>query len=66
MSDLNDRIETLETRMAHQEKIIADLSDMVTAQWRKIETLERQIRQLNEEMQTMDGAGVPVDKPPHY
>ncbi len=66
MIDLSDRIETLETRLAHQEKTISDLSDMVTSQWRKIEMLERQLRQLNEEMQTMDSAGVPVDKPPHY
>ena len=66
MSDISDRIETLETRAAHQEKTIADLSDMVTSQWRKIEMLERQLRQLNEEMQTMDSTGVPVDKPPHY
>jgi uncharacterized coiled-coil protein SlyX len=66
MSEISDRIESLETRAAHQEKTISDLSDMVTSQWRKIEMLERQLRQLNEEMQTMDPSGVPVDKPPHY
>ena len=66
MSDMSNRIEILETRLAHQEKTISDLSDMVTSQWRKIEMLERQLRQLNEEMQTMDSSSVPVDKPPHY
>ena len=66
MSDISDRIETLERRAAHQDKTIADLSDMVTSQWRKIEMLERQLRQLNEEMQSMDSIGIPVDKPPHY
>lgn len=66
MSDISDRIESLETRLAHQEKTIADLSEMVTSQWRKIETLERQLRHLNEEMQSMDQGPVPVDKPPHY
>lgn len=66
MSEISDRLETLETRLAHQEKTIADLSDMVTSQWRKIEMLERQLRHLNEEMQSMDSSSVPVDKPPHY
>jgi SlyX protein len=66
MSDLTERIESLETRLAHQEKIIGELSDVVAGQWRKIEMLERQLRHLNEEMQALDTAAVPVDKPPHY
>jgi len=66
MSDGSDRIESLETRLAHQEKMISELSDVVTSQWRKIEMLERQLRQLNEEMQSLDSSSVPVDKPPHY
>ena len=66
MSEISDRIEALETRLAHQEKTIGDLSDVVTSQWRKIEMLERQLRHLNEEMQSMDASTVPVDKPPHY
>ena len=66
MSDGSDRIEALETRLAHQEKMISELSDVVTSQWRKIEMLERQLRQLNEEMQSLDSGAVPVDKPPHY
>ena len=28
------RIDALEIRVAHQDKIIADLSDMIAAQWR--------------------------------
>ena len=66
MGDVNDRIEILETRAAHQEKTISDLSDMVTSQWRKIEMLERQLRHLIDEMRSMDSSSVPVDKPPHY
>ncbi len=66
MSEVTERIENLETRLAHQEKTIGDLSEMVTLQWRKIEALERQFRHLNEEMQAMESGPVPVDKPPHY
>ncbi len=66
MSDLSIRIEDLETRVAHQEKTISELNDVITAQWRKMEAIEFQLRRLGEEIQTMDG-GTAVDRPPpHY
>lgn len=66
MSDLSIRIEDLETRVAHQEKTISELNDVITAQWRKMEAIEFQLRRLGEEMQTIE-AGTPVDRPPpHY
>jgi SlyX protein len=66
MADLADRIDDLETRVAHQEKTIGELNDVITAQWRKMEAIEFQLRRLGEEMQTMDG-GTAVDRPPpHY
>jgi SlyX protein len=67
MADLNNRIEELETRLAHQEKIIGELNDVITAQWRKMETIEFQLRRLGEELQTIDaGEGPANQKPPHY
>jgi SlyX protein len=61
------RIEDLETRVAHQERTIAELNDVITAQWRKLEAIEFQLRRLGEEMQTMDvGDGPANQKPPHY
>ncbi len=66
MSDVAKRIDDLETRVAHQEKTIGELNEVITAQWRKMEAIEFQLRRLGEEMQTMDG-GAPVDSPPpHY
>lgn len=62
----DQRIDVLQARIAHQEKAIADLSDMVTAQWKKIERLERQLQRLDEEVQALDQNDVPVTKPPHY
>jgi len=59
-------MEDLETRVAHQEKTISDLNEMVLAQWRKIEALERQVTRLSNEMQDVSASSVPVDKPPHY
>ena len=66
MADQSHRIEELETRLAHQEKTISDLNEMVLAQWRKIEMLEREVRRLGNEMQDLGSASVPVDRPPHY
>ena len=66
MSDQIARIEDLETRVAHQEKTISDLNEMVLVQWRKIEVLERQVTRLGNEMQDMSASSVPVDTPPHY
>jgi SlyX protein len=60
------RIDELEMRLAHQDKAIGDLNDVVLAQWRRIEALERQLARMNDEMQNMDSGPVPVDRPPHY
>lgn len=61
------RIEDLEVRVAHHEKTIADLNEIVTRQWRKIDLVERQLSALREEMRNSapqrDGEEPP---PPHY
>jgi SlyX protein len=63
----SSRLDSLETLVAHQDKTIAELNDAVTAQWRKIDALERQVGKLLEEIQS---AGTPRDAseppPPHY
>lgn len=59
--------EDLEVRIAHQEKMLADLNEIVTDQWRRIDLLERQVRQLREDVRNMtpprEGDEPP---PPHY
>ena len=61
------RLEALETIMTHQERLIGELNEMVTAQWRKIDMLEREVLRLRDEFQnvgpTRDG---PEPPPPHY
>ncbi len=67
MSDVARRIDELETRIAHQDKTIADLNEMITAQWRKMEALEFQLRRFGEELQSMDSAEAQANqRPPHY
>ncbi len=68
MITLEQRIEDLEIRMAHQDKIIADLNDVITDQWKKTEQLQRQLQRLGEELEAMDTGEGPAanQKPPHY
>jgi uncharacterized coiled-coil protein SlyX len=70
MNDENSdvsRLDALETQVAHQDKTIAELNVVVTAQWRKIDALERLVAKLHKEIQSI---GAPRDTseppPPHY
>ena len=58
----------LERRIAEQDKVIADLNEMVVAQWRKIDSLERRVSELREEFDEAGGLqpGGPEKPPPHY
>ncbi len=68
MISTEQRIDELEMRVAHQDKTIAELNDIVTAQWKKLEMMERQLRRLGEELEAMDSQDAPAahQKPPHY
>ena len=67
MSSTEQRIDDLEMRIAFQDKTIGELNDVITAQWKKIERLERQLQRLDEEVQSLDGRDAPANqKPPHY
>jgi SlyX protein len=67
MTTTETRIQNLEIRMAHQDQTIADLNDVITAQWKKLDALERQMKRMSEELETMDQGDIPANqKPPHY
>ena len=53
LSSASHRIDVLETRVAHQEQIIADLNEMIAAQWSKIDAIARQIDRLHNELQNV-------------
>jgi SlyX protein len=61
------RLDALETLVAHKDKTIAELNDAITAQWRKIDALERLVAKLLAEIQIV---GIQRDAteppPPHY
>jgi SlyX protein len=61
------RLDALEMLAAHQEQTIAELNDAITAQWRKIDALERQVASLHAEMQNVGvQRDAPEPPPPHY
>jgi SlyX protein len=68
MLSTEHRVDELEIRIAHQDKAIADLNDVITAQWKKLEMMERHLRRLGEELEAMDSLDAPAahQKPPHY
>lgn len=67
ISDDSARIDELEVLFAHQDRVLAELNEVITAQWRKIDMLERQLIKLRETLQTMEPPrSGPEPPPPHF
>jgi SlyX protein len=66
--ELSDRIDTLEARVMYQDDTIESLNETITAQWREIDALKRQIARLGERLeQAQTVTDGPADEPPpHY
>ena len=65
---LAERIDTLETRLAYQDDTIETLNQTITAQWKQIDALTRQLAQLSERLQEAEAIspGLGNERPPHY
>jgi SlyX protein len=67
---LNTRIDALEMRLAHQDQAADDLNEAITAQWKVIDDLTRQVARLEAQLQEVrdsaGGADGPEPPPPHY
>jgi SlyX protein len=71
MSDIKtliERLDTLETRLAYQDETIEQLNQTITAQWKQIDALTRQVAQLGERLQEAEAntPGPANERPPHY
>ena len=68
MKELGERIDALETRLTYQDETIEQLNQTITAQWKQIDALTRQISKLNERLQEAEAnAPAPAnERPPHY
>jgi SlyX protein len=64
------RLDELEMRVAHQDQTIEDLNAAITAQWKLIDRLEREVARLSERVadaEQSSGDAAPVERPPpHY
>ena len=68
MSDISDRLEALETRIAFQDQTIEDLNATITTQWRQIDLLTRKLEQMEEQVRSGVHIADPSTEPPppHY
>ena len=64
------RFDELEMRVVHQDQTIEDLNAAITAQWKLIERLEREVARLSQRVADAEqstGQAAPVERPPpHY
>lgn len=66
-SDLIRRLDALEIRVAHQDATIEALNTTITAQWRTLDALRRDVASLKEQLQESSRVwGEPEPPPPHY
>jgi uncharacterized coiled-coil protein SlyX len=67
-TDPATRIAELELRISEQDRVIADLNEMVVSQWRKIDNLERRFGELREEFDASAASRTDTHEPPppHY
>ncbi len=64
---MEDRIVELEVRVAYQDKVIADLDDVLQAFTHRVEQLQRELAELKQAVKEGPSAVGPQDeKPPHY
>lgn len=68
INSLRERIDAMEIRIAYQDDTIETLNATITAQWKQIDMLTRQMASLGERMAEAETAvGVPTnERPPHY
>jgi SlyX protein len=68
IDQLRERIDAMETRIAFQDDTIETLNEAITAQWKQIDMLTRQVAVLGERLQEAESnSGAPRNEPPpHY
>jgi SlyX protein len=64
-----DRLDTLEFKVAHLERALLELSDVLYRQQRELDALRDRSQQLLDQVQQLDDRGADpsrVEIPPHY
>ncbi len=69
IEDLVARLDTLEMRSAHADRVIEDLNAVIADQWKQIERLRRRLDQIDDQVaavEHMARSGSKEPPPPHY
>jgi SlyX protein len=68
LKSLSERVDALEARIAYQDDTIETLNETITAQWKQIDALTRQLAALNDRLQEAEtqAPGPVNERPPHY
>jgi len=67
MSDSEDRLTTVEVKMAYLEKLCSELNEVVIIQARLIEELANRLRRVEGQLEGFSpGSEFPHERPPHY
>jgi SlyX protein len=68
LAELRSRLEALEAYTAHQDRTVEELNETITAQWKEIDALKRQIGRLDDQLREVEAGlpAAPIQKPPHY
>lgn len=68
MKELGERVDALEIRLTYQDQTIEQLNQTITAQWKQIDALKREIAKLSERLQDAEAnaPGATNERPPHY
>ena len=64
-----DRITELEIKLAEQERLVEELSGVMTDQWKTIDHLEKKLSALTKrflELEEQTLPDIPITKPPHW
>ena len=62
-----EKLESIEVIIAHQDKIMSEMNEVILAQWKRIDTVEKKLMQLHEDINLINGGQDLTDqRPPHY
>ena len=67
-TDIQTRLEEVETTCAHQRRELDSLNETISEQWHKIDELSQALLRLHEQIKQLEATGTsPTDPPPpHY
>jgi SlyX protein len=65
--ELEERVDTLEAHIAHQDQMMSDLNEIITGHQKNLDAINAQFGLFMDRVEAMEAANpVPVKPPPHW